>query len=62
MIGYIVAVMIIGAFIIQDGAASIWYYIIHKDGETWKRNHSWRLARIAAGIALIILGSKLLGV
>lgn len=45
---------LMGIWVFQDGLASIWYY--HKK-ETWRRNHSWRLARMLLGLGLVIISS-----
>lgn len=40
-----------GIFIIQDGAASIWYYRKTENGA----NHIWRVIRICWGVLLVVL-------
>jgi len=47
------AVACLGVFILQDGVASIAFY---NGRESWLKNHSWRVTRSLAGLALIILG------
>ena len=56
MIGYIVGLS--GMYICMDGVASLWQYTRpeRRDGQSWLRDHSFRLFRIAVGILLMILG------
>ena len=45
----------LGLGIVQDGLASIVFYL-HKSGESWKINHSWRILRILVGLSLMGMG------
>lgn len=45
----------LGVAIVQDGIASIVFYV-NKKGETWMHNHIWRLIRILFGLILIGIG------
>ena len=54
-------VMAIGTWVSQDSIASILFYL--KSNENWHFNHACRLARLACGIALIVIACiELVGV
>ena len=50
------AIGLIGIFFLQDALASIAFY----PNESWKWNHTARIIRAGAGIALVVMGSMLL--
>ena len=45
-------VLMVGTWFIQDAIASVLYYL---KTENWHYNHALRLARLGAGIALIVI-------
>ena len=54
LIGYVLGIM--GIWILQDALASIAFY----PQEKWRWNHIARLVRAGIGIAMVIIGAKLL--
>lgn len=57
MIGYWIGLS--GMYVFLDGLASLYTYTgAKKDGQSWIRDHSWRIIRCLVGIALMILGSQ----
>ena len=50
-----------GTWLTANGIVSIVFYY-GKENETWIKNHSIRLIRIAIGIVLIIIGAQFLGI
>ena len=59
MMGY--AVGLIGVWILADGFASLWAYSYGKraKNQSWLKDHSLRILRMALGIALMIIGGLL---
>ena len=55
------ALGILGTWLVADGVVSVVFYY-GKNGETWIKNHSVRLVRIAIGIVIIIIGAKFQGI
>jgi len=49
----------IGVWIFADGISSLWQYTRRerKDGQSWLRDHSFRILRCILGIVLIIIGA-----
>lgn len=55
MIGYWIG--IIGTWVFADGVASLWQYTRpERNEQSWFRDHSFRLVRMAMGLILIYLG------
>lgn len=61
MIGYILGLL--GMYIFLDGLASLYTYTGNNEkakGQSWLRDHSWRIARSITGIALMVIGAAIL--
>lgn len=50
---------LMGMYVTMDGVASLWQYTRpeRRDNQSWLRDHSFRLARIAIGAALMVISS-----
>lgn len=56
LFGYIIGLL--GCWTFCDGVASLYLYICEKsDGQTWLRDHSFRVIRCLVGIALMVFGA-----
>lgn len=61
MTSYIIGLL--GMYVFLDGLASLYTYTGNNPkakGQSWIRDHSWRIARCLAGIALMYLGALLI--
>lgn len=56
MISYIVGLL--GMYYFLDGLASLYTYTQGEKakGQSWTRDHSWRIFRSLGGIALMVIG------
>ncbi len=61
MIDYGYWVGVSGAWIFADGVASLWQYTRaeRKDGQSWLRDHSFRILRIMVGILWMVIGANI---
>jgi len=60
MTGYILG--LIGMWILLDGLASLYTYTGNSEkakGQSWIRDHSWRIARSIIGIGIMVIGGIL---